>query len=64
VTAIRDCTLVVTCDQHRAGKAHRELLEVCKTKDPELVSAALWKHVTEAGRYLKEFIRRHREQQS
>jgi DNA-binding GntR family transcriptional regulator len=55
--------LVVTRDQHRAGQAHRELLEVCKTKDPELAAAALWKHITDAGKYLKEFIKRHREQQ-
>lgn len=54
--------LVVTRDQHRAGKAHHELLEACKTKNPELASAALWKHITEAGEYLKEFIKRHREQ--
>jgi DNA-binding GntR family transcriptional regulator len=56
--------LVVTRGQHRAGRAHRELLEVCKTKDPELAAAALWKHITEAGQYLKEFIKRHREQHS
>lgn len=56
--------LVVTRDQHRAGKAHRELLEVCKRKDPELAAAALWKHITEAGKYLKEFIKAHREQHS
>src|SRR5919108_798877 len=56
--------LVVTRDQHRAGKAHRELLEVCKTKDPELAAGALWKHITEAGNYLKEFIKAHREQHS
>jgi len=55
--------LVVTRDQHRAGQAHRELLEVCKTKDPELAAAALWQHITDAGQYLKEFIKRHREQQ-
>jgi DNA-binding GntR family transcriptional regulator len=54
--------LVVTRARHRAGKAHRELLEVCKTKDPELAAAALWKHITEAGEYMKEFIKRHREQ--
>lgn len=54
--------LVVTRNQHRAGKAHRELLDACKTKDPEIASAALWKHITEAGEYLKEFIKRHREQ--
>lgn len=53
--------LVVTRDQHRAGPAHRELLEVSKTKEPELAAAALWKHITDAGQYLKEFIKRHRE---
>ena len=56
--------LVFTRDLHRAGQAHRELLEACKTKDPEIASAALWKHITEAGEYLKEFIQRHREQHS
>ena len=54
--------LVVTRDQHRAGKAHRELLDVCNRKDPELAAGALWKHITTAGEYLKEFIKRHREQ--
>jgi hypothetical protein len=29
-----------------------------------LASEALWKHITEAGEYLKEFITRHREQHS
>ena len=56
--------LVFTRDLHRAGQAHRELLDVCRTKDPELASAALWKHITDAGEYLKEFIKRHREQHS
>jgi len=56
--------LVVTRDQHRAGPAHRELLAACKTKDAEIASAALWKHITEAGEYLREFIKRHREQHS
>ena len=56
--------LVFTHDAHRAGQAHRELLDVCKTRDPEKASAALWKHITEAGAYLKEFIQRHREQHS
>jgi DNA-binding GntR family transcriptional regulator len=54
--------LVFTRDLHRAGQAHRELLAACRTKDPEIASAALWKHITEAGEYLKEFIQRHREQ--
>jgi DNA-binding GntR family transcriptional regulator len=56
--------LVFTRDLHRAGKAHRELLAICRTEDPELASEALWKHITEAGEYLKESITRHREQHS
>lgn len=56
--------LVFTRDLHRAGQAHRELLEVCKTRDAEAASAALWKHITDAGQYLKEFIKAHREQHS
>jgi DNA-binding FadR family transcriptional regulator len=47
---------------HRAGQAHRELLDACKTKNPEIAEKELWKHITEAGEYLKEFIKRHREQ--
>jgi len=47
---------------HRAGQAHRELLDACKTGNPDIAAAALWKHITEAGEYLKEFIHRHREQ--
>jgi hypothetical protein len=27
-------------------------------------AAALWKHITDAGQYLKEFIKAHREQHS
>jgi DNA-binding GntR family transcriptional regulator len=54
--------LVLTRDLHRAGQAHRELLDVCKTKDPDLAVAALWKHITDAGEYLKEYIKHHREQ--
>ncbi len=56
--------LVFTRDLHRAGQAHRELLDACKTRNPDIASAALWKHITEAGEYLKEFIQRHREQNS
>jgi DNA-binding GntR family transcriptional regulator len=54
--------LVFTRDLHRAGQAHRELLEACKTKNPEIAEKELWKHITEAGEYLKEFIKRHRQQ--
>ena len=56
--------LVFTRDLHRAGQAHRELLDVCKTKNVDQAAAALWKHITEAGEYLREFIQRHREQHS
>jgi DNA-binding GntR family transcriptional regulator len=56
--------LVFTRDLRRAGQAHRELLAVCKTKNSELAVEALWKHITEAGEYLKESIARHREQHS
>ncbi len=51
-------------DLHRAGQAHRELLEVCRTRDTELASRALWKHITEAGEYLREFIKSRRERRS
>jgi DNA-binding GntR family transcriptional regulator len=54
--------LVFTRDLHRAGQAHRELLDASKTKNPEIAARELWKHITEAGEYLKEFITRHREQ--
>jgi DNA-binding GntR family transcriptional regulator len=54
--------LVFTRDLHRAGQAHRELLDASKTKNPEIAARELWKHITEAGEYLKEFIKRHREQ--
>jgi DNA-binding GntR family transcriptional regulator len=54
--------LVFTRAQHRAGESHRELLKACRTGDPEIAVAALWKHITDAGEYLKEFIQRHREQ--
>ena len=56
--------LVFTRELHRVGQAHRELLDACKTRNPDVAAAALWKHITEAGEYLKEFIQRHREQHS
>ncbi len=56
--------LLFTRELHRAGQAHRELLDACKTKDPDVAAAALWKHITEAGECLKEIIQRHREHHS
>src|SRR5882762_1714108 len=54
--------LVFTRKLHQAGQAHRELLDACRSKNPEIASAVLWRHITDAGVYLKEFIQRHREQ--
>jgi DNA-binding GntR family transcriptional regulator len=45
----------------QAVEAHRQLLDICKTRDPEFASAALWKHITEAGEYLRELIKSRRE---
>lgn len=56
--------LVFTRKLHQAGEAHRELLKACRTRNPEVASAALWRHITDAGAYLKDFIQRHREQQT
>jgi DNA-binding GntR family transcriptional regulator len=54
--------LVFTRSLHQAGEAHRELLKACRTRNPDIAAAALWKHITDAGSYLREFIRKHREQ--
>lgn len=48
--------LLFTRDLHRAGKAHQDLLDACKTKDPEIATKALWQHIIEAGEYLQKFI--------
>jgi DNA-binding GntR family transcriptional regulator len=56
--------LVFTRNLHLAGEAHRKLLEACRTRDPQVAEKALWEHIMDAGQYLKEFIRRHREQHS
>jgi DNA-binding GntR family transcriptional regulator len=56
--------LVFTRKLHQAAEAHRILLEACRTKDPEIASAELWRHITTAGAYLKEFLLKRREQQS
>ncbi len=54
--------LLVTREQHRAGEAHRELLAACRTRSADLACDALWQHITQAGRYLKEFIQQRRTQ--
>jgi len=56
--------LVVTRDLHRAGQAHRELLEVCRTRNTDAAAAALWKHIMDAGEYLRELILSRRQHRS
>jgi len=54
--------LLFTRNLHKAGKAHRAILTVCKSGDVEKASDELWRHITEAGHYLKEFIHARREE--
>jgi len=56
--------LIVTRDLHSAGKAHRELLEVCRTRNPEAAAQAVWRHIMDAGEYLKELIQSRRQHRS
>jgi DNA-binding GntR family transcriptional regulator len=54
--------LLFTRGLHQTGKAHAQLLEACRSKDPQVAVDVLWKHITEAGHYLREFIRSRREE--
>jgi len=56
--------LIVTRDLHSAGKAHRELLKVCRTRNPEAAAQAVWRHIMDAGEYLKELIQSRRQHRS
>lgn len=56
--------LVFTRKLHQAGEAHRELLKACRSRNPDIASAALWQHITDAGSYLKDFIQKHRKRHS
>lgn len=56
--------LLFTRNLHQAGKAHRVVLDACRSKNPDLAVETLWKHITDAGHYLKEFIGSRREQQT
>jgi GntR family transcriptional regulator, rspAB operon transcriptional repressor len=56
--------LIVTRDLYSAGKAHRELLEVCRTRNPEAAAQAVWRHIMDAGEYLKELIQSRRQHRS
>jgi DNA-binding GntR family transcriptional regulator len=54
--------LLFTRDLHRAGKAHRMLLDACRTRNADLACDTLWHHINDAGSYLKDFIRTRRPQ--
>lgn len=54
--------LAFTRQSRQAGPAHRRLFELCKNGDPEKASEALWKHIIDAGEYLRDFIKTRREQ--
>jgi len=56
--------LVVTRDLHRAGQAHRELLDVCRKRNPDAAADALWRHIMDAGEYLRELIQSRRQHRS
>src|SRR5262249_17568796 len=56
--------LVVTKDLHRAGKAHRDLLEVCRTRDPDAAAEAVRNHILDAGQYLRQLIQSRRQHRS
>jgi DNA-binding GntR family transcriptional regulator len=54
--------LLITRNLHRSGKAHRAILNVCKTRNVEKAVEEMHRHITDAGRELKEFIRKRREE--
>jgi len=56
--------LIVTRDLHRAGKAHRDLLDVCRKRDPDAAADAVWRHIMDAGEYLRELIVSRRQRRS
>lgn len=55
--------LLFTRDLHRSGRAHRMVLDACRTGQADAACAALWSHIMDAGQYLKDFIRSRRERE-
>ncbi len=50
-------------DAHRHAKdEHRAILELCRQRDAEAACQLLERHITKAGRDMKEFIKQQREQ--
>src|SRR5215467_9490543 len=56
--------LAVTRDQHQAGKAHRDLLEVCRSRDAAAAEEAMRRHILDAGEYLRALLHRRRQRNS
>ena len=56
--------LIATRDLHQAGKPHRDLLDVCRKRDPDTAADAVWRHLMDAGAYLRELILRRRQHRS
>lgn len=54
--------LLVMRDRREAGAAHRRILDLCRSRDVVAATDELRCHITEAGRYLKEFIKTRRAQ--
>lgn len=54
--------LAFTRKSRQAGPSHRRLLELCRSGDASAASEQLWKHITDAGEYLRDFIQKRREQ--
>jgi DNA-binding GntR family transcriptional regulator len=54
--------LAFTRKLRQAGPAHRLLFDLSKGGDVEKTADALWKHIIDAGEYLRDFIKLRREQ--
>jgi len=54
--------LLFTWGVHRAGEAHREIPEICRTMDADSACELFFRHITDVGDYLKEFIKRRRQE--
>lgn len=52
--------LYLTQAFERAKQEHRQLLELCRKRDAEAASDLLERHIHNAGRMLKEFVKTHR----
>ena len=51
--------LLLTGNIHDSARTHRMLLDAFRTRDAEAACKALWQHLTDASRLLKEYSSRH-----